>query len=95
MIDQIVSVLAICSTLAVSIIGFPAQISEISKAKQLKALSILYFCLVFVAFSLFTAHGYIKHDKTIFIGQGLGTIGSGITLVVLFYTIYKTKRDNA
>ena len=95
MIDKIVSVLAIGSTIAVSLIGFPEQIREIRKAKHVKALSVLFFCLVFIAFSLFTLHGYLRRDKTVFIGQGLGAIGSGITLAVIFYTTLKQTNRGA
>lgn len=95
MIDQVVSVLAICSTVAVSLIGFPQQIREIRKAKHVKAVSLLFFCLVFTAFSLFTLHGYLRHDKTVFIGQGLGAVGSGITLAVIFYTMYSHRNNDA
>ena len=92
MINNVVSILAICSTVAVSIIGFPSQIREIKKAKNLKALSIIFFCLSFTAFSLFTLHGYLSNDKTVLIGQGLGAIASGTTLCVLLYSLYQQKR---
>lgn len=92
MINSFVSILAICSTIAVSIIGFPSQIREIRKAKHLKALSIIFFCLSFTAFSLYTVHGYLINDKTVLIGQGLGAIASGATLCVLFYSRYQQKQ---
>jgi hypothetical protein len=90
--EQIISTLTIVSTLSVKLIGFPAQMLKVKKAGHLEGVSVLYFVLGFVTYSLWTLHGYFKHDTTVMFGQGVGVLASGALLVVLFTTAQKAKK---
>jgi uncharacterized protein with PQ loop repeat len=81
-IEQIVAVATLIASLSVKLIGYPNQIRRIRKAKQLDAVSSLYFKLSFVTYLLWTIHGILKEDLTLIIGQGIGFVVSGILVFV-------------
>ena len=89
--EQIISTMTLISTLSLKLIGFPSQIQKIRKAGNLEGVSILYFVLSFITYSLWTVHGITIKDKTIIYGQGLGVIASGVLLFVLWRTAQQKK----
>lgn len=91
--EGVISTLTLISTLSVKLIGFPSQIRKVRKAGNIDGVSVLYFTLGFITYSLWTIHGIQKHDNTVIYGQALGVVASGILLVVLYQTSKKAK-DN-
>ena len=93
--EAIISTLTLISTLSVKLIGFPSQIQKVRKAGHLEGVSVVYFILGFVTYSLWTLHGIVKNDITVILGQGLGVIASGILLIVLYTTAKNGKKNHS
>jgi uncharacterized protein with PQ loop repeat len=83
-LEQIVATLTLVGSLSVKLIGFPSQIQKVQQTGSIKGISVLYFSLSFVTYTLWTVHGILKKDMTVVIGQGLGILASGILLFVLY-----------
>lgn len=92
--EAIISTLTLISTLSVKLIGFPSQIQKVRKAGHIEGVSVLYFMLGFITYTLWTLHGIVKQDITVIVGQGIGVIASGALLVVLFKTAKKVKTSS-
>jgi len=93
--EAIISTLTLISTLSVKLIGFPNQIQKVRKAGHIEGVSIIYFALGFITYTLWTIHGIVKNDNTVILGQGMGVIASGILLVVLYKTAKKSKKSQS
>lgn len=93
--EAIISTLTLVSTLSVKLIGFPNQIQKVRKAGHIEGVSVLYFVLGFITYSLWTIHGIVKQDTTVILGQGMGVIASGILLIVLYITAKNGKKNHS
>lgn len=93
--EAIISTLTLVSTLSVKLIGFPSQIQKVRKAGHIEGVSVLYFVLGFITYSLWTIHGIVKRDSTVILGQGIGVIASGILLIVLYMTARNGKKNHS
>lgn len=91
--EAIISTLTIVSTLSVKLIGFPSQIQKVRKTGNIEGVSVIYFVLGFITYSLWTIHGMVKQDNTIILGQGMGVIASGVLLIVLYKTAKNGKKN--
>lgn len=91
-IGEIISNLAIVVSLSLKLIGFPSQIKKVSDNRTTEGISVTYFVLGFVTYSLWTLHGILTNDLTVVIGQGLGVIACGILLLVIYK--HSAKRKN-
>lgn len=90
--DQItiVGIATIAISSCIKFIGFPKQAIKIYKSKSNANVSALLFCFSFVSYILWTYYGYLKNDRVIMVGQGVGILTSGIVL----YLIYKNKKTS-
>lgn len=79
-IAGIIGTLTLIFGVLVKVIGFPAQIKKNSERKSTEGLSTLMIALTFIAYILWTAHGFIKKDMVLILGQGVGIITTGIIL---------------
>jgi uncharacterized protein with PQ loop repeat len=89
-IEGTIATCTIIATLSLKLIGFPSQIKKIRDTASTEGISITYFVLGFITYTLWTLHGILINDTTVIIGQGLGVFACGILLAV----IYKTKRKS-
>lgn len=90
-IGEIVSNLAIIVSLSLKLVGFPSQIKKVRDNGTTEGISVIYFVLGFITYSLWTLHGILINDMTVIIGQGLGVIACGILLLVIYNTKRKEK----
>jgi uncharacterized protein with PQ loop repeat len=93
--EEVISTLTLISTLAVKLIGFPSQIHKVRKAGSIESVSVVYFVLGFVTYSLWTIHGIVSHDTTVIVGQGMGVLASGVLLAVLYSVAKKASSQKA
>ena len=91
---EIISNLAIIVSLLLKLIGFPSQIKKVNDNKTTEGISVTYFVLGFITYSLWTLHGILTNDMTIIIGQGLGVVACGILLLVIYNIRRKEKTKN-
>ncbi len=78
---SIIGALTLIFGILVKVIGFPAQIKKNAERKSTEGLSTLMIVLTFFAYILWTAHGLIKKDMVLILGQGVGIITTGIILL--------------
>lgn len=64
----------------VKVIGFPDQIRKNFQRKSTKGLSTTFIALSFLAYVLWTIHGFLRKDSVLIIGQGIGIITTGVIL---------------
>ena len=91
-IAEVVSNLAIIVSLSLKLIGFPSQIKKVNDNRTTEGISITYFILGFITYSLWTLHGILVKDLTVIIGQGLGVVACGVLLLVIYNTQRKEKK---
>ena len=88
----IIGILTVVTSLAVKLIGYPAQIVQIQKNKKVDGLSLTLAIISFVTYICWTLHGLIKHDNVIIAAQSLGVLTSGVVLwQIIKYRKPKTK----
>jgi len=86
----IIGILTVITSLAVKIIGYPAQIFEIKKKMSVEGISLTLSTTSFITYICWTIHGILQNDNVIIIGQSLGVLMSGIVLWQVI--IYRKKR---
>lgn len=89
--EYFISGLTIVSSLAIKVIGYPAQIKAIQKNKSVEGVSLTLSILSVVAYICWTIHGILKNDPVVFWGQALGVI---MSIIVLLQVLYFRKRKN-
>ena len=93
--EYFISGLTIVSSLAIKVIGYPAQIKAIHKNKSVEGVSLTLSILSVIAYICWTIHGIIHKDPVVFWGQALGVIMSIIVLLqVLYFRQRKNKNEN-
>lgn len=90
-IEDVVSTLTIVATFSLKLIGFPAQIKKVKDSGTTEGVSVTYFVLGFITYSLWTLHGVLVKDVTVIFGQGLGVVATGILLFVIYDTARRRK----
>lgn len=84
--------LTIVSSLAIKVIGYPAQIKEIQTKKSVEGVSLTLSILSVVAYVSWTIHGIIHNDKVLIWGQSLGVVMSNIVLLQVLY--FRRRKNN-
>lgn len=79
-IAAIVGILTLIIGILVKVIGFPDQIRNNFKRKSTKGLSTTFMILSFIAYSLWTLHGFLQKDTVLIFGMGIGILTTGIIL---------------
>ena len=87
----IVGLLTIITSLAVKVIGYPAQIIEIRKTKSVKGVSFILSALSVLTYLCWTIYGILQKDRVVVLGQSLGVIMSIIVLLQVVY--YRRTKD--
>jgi uncharacterized protein with PQ loop repeat len=88
--EAVISTLTVVASFSTKAIGAPSQIRQLLKTKNSASFSILHGTLIFIAYILWSIHGYFKNDLTVMIGQGIGVITSGLIL----YFVIKYRKQN-
>lgn len=88
--EAVISTLTVVASFSTKAIGAPSQIKQLLKTKNSASFSILHGTLIFIAYILWSIHGYLKNDLTVMIGQGIGVITSGLIL----YFVIKYRKQN-
>ena len=88
-VEYIVSGLTIISSLAVKVIGYPAQIKQIQTTKSVDGVSLTLSVLSVVAYVSWTVHGIIQKDNVLILGQAIGVV---VSIIVLSQVLYYGRR---
>lgn len=80
----IISILTVAVSWTIKVVGFPAQIRKISKAKSVQGISPLLFYLSFLAYCLGSVYGFLKDDWVIMSTQIAGVFVVGYLAVLIF-----------
>ena len=81
----IIGLLTIITSLAVKVIGYPAQIIEIQKSKSVQGVSLTLSILSVITYVCWTIHGIIQKDMVVVWSQSLGIV---MSIIVLWQVIY-------
>ena len=79
-------------SILVKVIGLPDQIKKNHKRKSTSGLSVSFFLLGFVSYTLWTVYGLLKKDWVVFFGQSFGMLAMGIIAYQIW--IYRDKDEN-
>lgn len=88
--ESIISTLTVIASFATKTIGAPSQIKLLLKTRNSDSFSALHNSIIFIAYCLWSIHGYLQKDWTVMIGQGIGILTSG----TLLYFVLKFKKSN-
>jgi uncharacterized protein with PQ loop repeat len=82
--DAIVALLTTILSVIVKIVGFPDQIRSNYAHKSTTGLSGWFVVSAFLSYVMWTVHGFLAHDRSLIIGQGLGVLTSGVIVGQIF-----------
>lgn len=88
----VVGILAVIASLAVTTLGFPAQIYKNYKRKTCEGLSFLLICSHCASFSLWSVYGFMKPDWFIVAARSIGCVL--IFVILLQFVYYWVKNRN-
>ncbi|WP_137091388.1 SemiSWEET family transporter [Mangrovivirga cuniculi] len=80
---KLLGILTLVASWSLKLLGFPGQIRKLIKTKNSDSLSLLLFSISFISYVLWTTYGILKNDYVIYLGQGVGILASGITIVYI------------
>lgn len=83
-VDVVVAVLTTVFSVLVKVVGLPDQIASNYTRKSTEGLSGWFVLSAFFSYLLWTVHGFLQHDWSLIIGQGLGVITTAILVGQLF-----------
>jgi uncharacterized protein with PQ loop repeat len=86
----LIPILTTVLSIAVKIIGLPAQIKNNHRRKTTEGLSISFMVFTLLSYAMWVVHGVQIHDNALVIGQGLGVVASGVIIYQMF--IYRKNR---
>jgi len=81
---EIFGLIASVLTIILVFIGLVSQAYKNYKRKSCSGLSLVYFIIIFFAYSAWSAYGWSKHDWFLFIPQTAGSLISVVLLVQFF-----------
>jgi len=71
-------------SVVVKVVGLPDQIKSNYKRKSTEGLSPWFVLSAFVSYILWLVHGFLVHDWSLIIGQGLGVLTTGVIVWQIF-----------
>jgi uncharacterized protein with PQ loop repeat len=77
---EVVGLLTVVFALLVKILGLPDQIIANHRRKSTEGVSLLSHLTGFMAYLLWTIHGFMTGDLVIILGQFLGVVTTGVIL---------------
>lgn len=86
----LVGVLTVGVSILVKVLGLPDQIRKNYRRKSTEGLSVWFFVLGFISYTLWTLYGALKGDWVVVLGQGAGMITMGIIAYQIW--IYRGSR---
>jgi len=87
---SIFGILAVITSLTVTLIGFPAQIIKNYKRKSCEGIAPLLIYCACLTYSLWTLYGWTKPDLFLIISQ---TSGCAFSFIVLFQLFYYARKE--
>ena len=79
-------------SVAVKVIGMPAQLRQNYVRKSTEGLSNWFLVLTLVSYAMWVIHGLQVHDSSLVIGQGLGVFA---TLLILYQVVIYRKKTRS
>lgn len=76
----VIALLAAIFSIAVKVIGMPAQIVHNYERKSTAGLSNWFLVFTLASYCMWVVHGMQAHDMSLVVGQGLGVIATGILI---------------
>ncbi len=90
-VAAVVGFLTVTLSVLIKVIGFPDQIRRNHIRKSTEGLSPLLYILSFLAYSLWTLHGFLQNDWVVILGNVLGIVTTGVIVYQIF--LYRSKRE--
>jgi uncharacterized protein with PQ loop repeat len=87
--STVIGILATTASLAIALLGLPAQIVKNNRRKNCDGLSLPLICTVFCSYSFWSIYGWTKPDLLLVIAQ---TPGSVLSLIIIFQFFHYQKK---